>query len=249
MSEYLLFRLYGPMASWGDIAVGEFRPSFSHPSKSAVLGLIAAALGIRRDEEARHQGLSSSYGFGLRVESPGIPIRDYHTVQVPASGSGRNKRNYATRKDELTVPKDHLATILSSRDYYCDALYTVALWVVTKKSEAPLSEIAAALTNPTFTLYLGRKSCPMALPLEPQIVEAVNLREAFNIARFNGATFIEGLRRSESVNVYWEGGEDSGYKAVHSNQRRDLPVSRRRWQFTTRTEQYAADSKSKETEG
>lgn len=249
MSEYLLFRLYGPMASWGDIAVGEFRPSFSHPSKSAVLGLIAAALGIRRDEEAKHQGLSSNYGFGVRVESQGVPIRDYHTIQVPPSGSGRNKRTYATRKDELSVPKDDLATILSSRDYYCDALYTVALWDVTSKSERPLSEIAVALTNPAFTLYLGRKSCPMALPLEPQMVEAANLHEAFNIARFSDATLLEGLKLSESVDVYWEGGEDSGYTAVHSIQRRDLPVSRRRWQFTTRTEQYAADSKSKETEG
>ncbi len=249
MSEYLLFRLYGPMASWGDIAVGEFRPSFSHPSKSAILGLIAAALGIRRDDEAKHQDLSSNYWFGVRVESPGVPIRDYHTVQVPPSGSGRNKRKYATRKDELSVPKDDLATILSNRDYYCDALYTVALWVVTSKSEPPLSEITAALNNPAFTLYLGRKSCPMALPLEPQIIEAANLREAFNIARFNGVTFLEGLKRSESIEVYWEGREDSGYKAVHSNQRRDLPVSRRRWQFTIRTEQYAADSKSKETEG
>lgn len=249
MSEYLLFRLHGPMASWGDIAVGEFRPSYSHPSKSAVLGLIAAALGIRRDEETKHQGLSSNYGFGVRVESPGVPIRDYHTVQVPPSGSGRNKRTYATRKDELSVPKDDLATILSSRDYYCDALYTIALWVVRSNSEPPLSEIAAALANPVFTLYMGRKSCPIALPLEPQIVEAANLREAFNIARFSGATFLEGLKPSEAVDVYWEGGENSGYTAVHSIQRRDLPVSRRRWQFTTRSEQYTADSKPKETEG
>jgi CRISPR system Cascade subunit CasD len=120
---------------------------------------------------------------------------------------------------------------------------------VTSKSEPPLSEITAALTNPAFTVYLGRKSCPMALPLEPQIVEAANLREAFNIARFSGATFLEDLKPSESVDVYWEGGEDGGYTAVQSIQRRDLPISRRRWQFTTRTEQYAIDSKSEETEG
>ena len=51
MREYLMFRLYGPMASWGDIAVGEYRPSFAHPSKSAVMGMLAAAVGLRREEE------------------------------------------------------------------------------------------------------------------------------------------------------------------------------------------------------
>jgi len=249
MSGFLLFRLYGPMTSWGDIAVGEFRPSFSHPSKSAVLGLIAAALGIRRDEEAKHQGLSSNYGFGVRVESPGVPIRDYHTVQVPSSGSGRNKRTYATRKDELGVPKHDLATILSSRDYYCDALYTVALWVVRGKSDPTLSEINAALTNPVFTLYLGRKSCPIALPLEPQVVETANLREAFKIARFSDARFLEDLKPSESVEVYWEGEEDSGYTAVHTIERRDSPLSRRRWQFAVRSEDYATESASRDQEG
>jgi CRISPR system Cascade subunit CasD len=38
MRDYLLFRLYGPLAAWGDIAVGEYRPSFAHPSKSAIIG-------------------------------------------------------------------------------------------------------------------------------------------------------------------------------------------------------------------
>ena len=51
--DYLVFRLYGPMCSWGDIAVGEVRPSTVHPAKSAILGLIAAALGIKRPDTAR----------------------------------------------------------------------------------------------------------------------------------------------------------------------------------------------------
>jgi CRISPR system Cascade subunit CasD len=50
MMEYLLFRLYGPLASWGEIAVGESRHTATYPGKSALLGLLAAALGIRRDD-------------------------------------------------------------------------------------------------------------------------------------------------------------------------------------------------------
>ena len=50
MKDYLLFRLHGALASWGDIAVGDIRPSYRYPSKSAVIGLLAAALGVERDE-------------------------------------------------------------------------------------------------------------------------------------------------------------------------------------------------------
>ena len=67
MREFLIFRLYGMMASWGDIAVGELRPTFDHPSRSAIVGLLAAALGIRRDEEeqaARPVGAAGLAGPG-----------------------------------------------------------------------------------------------------------------------------------------------------------------------------------------
>ena len=74
MHEYLLFRLYGSMASWGDIAVGEFRPTFDHPSKSAVMGLIAAAMGIRRDEEERQRELAAGDPDGDQNRWPGYPV-------------------------------------------------------------------------------------------------------------------------------------------------------------------------------
>ncbi|MDD5036069.1 MAG: type I-E CRISPR-associated protein Cas5/CasD, partial [Methylococcaceae bacterium] len=85
MPEFLVFRLYGPLASWGDIAVGEQRPTTPHPSKSAILGLVAAALGIRRDENKRHQDLAAGYGYAVRVDAPGVLLRDYHTTQIPDS--------------------------------------------------------------------------------------------------------------------------------------------------------------------
>jgi CRISPR system Cascade subunit CasD len=246
MKEYLLFRLYGPMAAWGDIAVGEFRPSFAHPSKSAMLGLAAAALGIRREEEAAHQKLASSYGFAVRVDALGVPLRDYHTAQVPPSGSGRNRRTFAARKDELAVPKETLGTILSTRDYRCDALYTVCLWSVAD-SPYSLQQIAAALGKPTFVPYLGRKSCPPGLPLHAQVLQAENLKNAFANVRFDDKDFLSGLTRLDSVPVYWEG-DDSSFQVVHKIERRDTPLSRRRWQFSTRSENYGMESSTREPE-
>src|SRR5919106_1412802 len=166
--DYLVFRLYGPMCSWGDIAVGEVRPSTVHPSKSAILGLIAAAIGIKRpdtvgDENERtaleeaHSALVQGYGFAVRVDAPGVPLVDYHTAQVPSSGTGRNRRQFATRRDELlAVPRAELNTILSRRDYRVDALYTVTLWARPGAPHA-LDEFAARLHAPVYALYLGRK--------------------------------------------------------------------------------------------
>lgn len=235
MTDYLLFRLYGPMASWGDIAVGENRHSLPHPSKSAVLGLVAAAVGIKRDEEDRQQRLSQGYGFAVLVHSTGIPLSDYHTVQVPSSGTGRNRRTFATRRDEIvSVPKHKLNTILSRRDYRLDAFYTVALW---QKDNAPygLGELADKLNAPVYHLYLGRKSCPLALPLKAQVVNAISIKEAFAMAKFPVLDELKPLFGDNPM-VYWEDGVDSGMSPQHTFSRRDVPLSRNRWQFDTRRE-------------
>lgn len=239
MTEYLVFQLYGPMAAWGDIAVGETRPSYPHPSKSAVLGLIAAALGIRRDQEEEQLRLSNCYGFAVLVKRPGIPMSDYHTAQVPRSGTGRNRRVFPTRRDEIvTAPKDELNTILSRRDYRLDALYAVAVW---KETGAPygLKDIADKLNTPSFSLYLGRKSCPLALPLEPQIVGADTLRDAFSKAKFADPDELRQVPASGKPILYWEAGTKSGIDAQHIFERRDVPLSRRRWQFDVRREYHA----------
>lgn len=228
--DYLLFRLYGGLASWGDIAVGEVRPSFERPSKSSVLGLLAAALGIRRDEEARHQALADTYGYAVEVQRFGQPLRDYHTVQRPPQRKGAD---YANRREELAgVPRQNLATTLSYRDYWQDGLYVVCLWV---KSEPPvhsLTDLAAALRQPVFVLYLGRKNCPPALPLQPQIVTANDVDSALDGARFADAEFLKPLEIAEGARFSETPLGDDALRLV----RRDQPVSRRRWQFAERVE-------------
>ena len=46
MTDYLVFQLYGPMASWGEPAVGEMRHTNTIPGRPSILGLLAAALGV-----------------------------------------------------------------------------------------------------------------------------------------------------------------------------------------------------------
>lgn len=231
--KYLLFRLYGPMSSWGDIAVGETRPSFTHPSKSAVLGLVAGAMGIRRVEEEKHRLLTQETGFAVQVASIGITLADYHTAQVPSG-----KERYCTRQQELAGEKSELNTILSTRDYRIDGLYTIVLWQ-RKQCEWSLDQIKTKLEQPEFMPYLGRKSCPAALPFQAQIVDAISLVAAIGKGNFFDIQSL-GFKFVGQKMLYWDDDAMAGIAQQHIFERRDLPLSRGRWQFDTRKECQAA---------
>ncbi len=245
MKDYLLFHLYGLMAAWGDTAVGEFRPSHDHPTRSAVLGLVAAALGIRRHEEEQLQALDHSCLVAVRLDAPGDLLRDYHTTQVPPQQ--RKVRHY-TRRDELNASKLH--TILSQRDYRTDAAVTVAL-SATANPSISLQLMVDALKKPALSLYLGRKSCPLALPLQPKLIHAEDLKTAFDAyspvtEQLQQVTedlrqYGYGLPAPEHLRYYWEEGEmEPGIKTEMIYPRRDQLRNRKRWQFDTRNEHYAS---------
>ena len=180
MRELLLFTLYAPIAAMGEIAVGERRVGAALPARSALLGLIAAALGMERRHEAAHAALDRGYGLAVRIEAEGSLLQDYHTAQVPPAKHGKR---WPTRRAELAEPA--LKTILSLREYRADARQTIAVW---SKHDPPhsLPAIAEALRRPRFTLYFGRKACPLGLPPAPRIVVAATLADAF--ARFDEDT-------------------------------------------------------------
>lgn len=251
--DILLFRLYGLMASWGEIAVGESRHTANYPSKSAVLGLIGAALGIERDDEVMQSRLQQGYSLAVEVLSTGQLLRDYHTAQVPDSVG---KFTYRTRRDELILGKERLGTILSSREYRTDALALVALRALT---DAPfsLSQIREKLLKPVFHLYLGRKSCPLAAPLHPQLLtDQANFLAAFKAYRHQSllptGQSIDGqpserdcywLGINGERHYFWEGAPEdfSGNPDLTRRQtriRHDQPLSRKRWQFVPRQEHY-----------
>lgn len=245
-NRYLVYQLYGPMAAWGDIAVGEARVTSQRPGRSALLGLLAAALGLKRTDESTLADLSASVRFGVLTLSSGHFLRDYHTAQVPP-GSALKHRPARTRRDELSVPKDELGTILSSRDYRTDSLYRIAV-AASENDAFTLEELERALLEPVFPLYLGRKACPPALPLQPHIIAADNLLEAFRATHFQGPaellSEVVGSNRVPKLNrppyaLSWEDEMESGIDAERSASRRDQPRTRRRWQFDERIEHQA----------
>lgn len=235
--EYLVMRLYGPMASWGDIAIGESRHSHQGPTKAAVMGLIAAAFGIKREQEDQHLLLNRGYQLATAVHS-GQLLRDYHTVQAPDTVG---KFRYRTRRDELTIGRDRLGTVLSAREYRTDAYALVA---VTANNAAPyaLTQIVDALNRPIFVPYLGRKACPVAAPMEPQLISADGFAQAFESYQPTFALTI--ADDTAATDYFWEGqlqdfSTDSDvYAHVMQLVFHDQLRSRLRWQFEPRDVYY-----------
>lgn len=81
----LVFQLDAPLSSWGDVAVGSYRPSSEYPSLSAIQGFLGAALGIDREDEKTQKSLQEGTKIAFGVLDTGTLLRDYHTSQVPSS--------------------------------------------------------------------------------------------------------------------------------------------------------------------
>jgi len=128
----LLLRLASPLQSWGISSKFECRNTDRMPSKSAIIGLVAASLGRKRNED-----ISDLFPlrFGIRIDIEGTLLRDYHTAMHPYD----EKRKYVT-----------------NRYYLSDAVFLIGL----EGDECQLLEIEHALKTPAFPLFLGRRSCP-----------------------------------------------------------------------------------------
>ncbi len=235
--DYLVFRLYGPLASWGDSAVGGTRRSEYYPGRSALLGLLGAALGITRQQDTEQQVLNAGYQFAIKQLCSGATLRDYHTVQAPDSVG---KQVYRTRRDELITGHDRLGTVLSSREYRCDSKWLVAV-KANPAARWALSELATALRKPRFQLSLGRKACVLAAPLAPQLCTAQGYKAAldnYEHPHVLDQPWQEQRWLGESDALYcWEGEaaelcSEADLSNAQQIQRHDQPVSRQRWQFS-----------------
>ena len=230
--QFLLFTLYAPMASFGEIAVGERRMSWTRPSRSAVLGLVAAARGLDRADEGAHAQLEASLYYAVRTDVPGRPLMDYHTAQAPKARRGLT---YSTRREEVSA--EDLNTVLSTREWLSDACFTVCLWE-REGCTVSLNDLAAALREPRFVLYVGRKSGPLGLPLNPALVAADTFFDAFAVRQ----------RNPVEQDVLDMIGDNSGSLQIAADhdapasvdgrieRRHDSIVNRTRWQFGERLE-------------
>jgi CRISPR system Cascade subunit CasD len=137
-------RLHGPTQAWGGPVIGDGRPTLPFPTRSGVLGLIAACMGILRRENDRLLALAEGARVHVRVDAGGTPLVDDQTIQDNPNAS-------TTRQ-----------TIQSKRTYLCDASFAV---VVVPGPNTSVEAIASAALSPVFAPCLGRRTCVLSTPL------------------------------------------------------------------------------------
>jgi CRISPR system Cascade subunit CasD len=142
LNATLLMRLAGPLQSWG--MAGQFgrRDTHTQPTKSGVVGMIAASLGRERGADISDL---TSLRMGVRADQPGVLLEDFHTISrtdgsTLPTASGRSKTDL---------------TAVTQRWYLADAVFLVTL----AGDLNLLSVIADALDHPVYAPALGRRSC------------------------------------------------------------------------------------------
>lgn len=159
----LLLRLVGPMQSWGTTSRFDQRDTGKEPSKSGVIGLLAAAMGIDRENWTDLEPLTR-FVMGVRHDRPGMPRRDYQTAGCAASDT-------IIRADG-TQAKD--GGVVSQRFYVADAAFLVAL---EGEDRALLDRANLKLKDPTWPLALGRKSYVPSEPIWLDEVQEDSIRD------------------------------------------------------------------------
>jgi len=189
MIRFLILRLDGPMQSWGTHTYEDYRPSNLFPTRSGLVGLLAACLGIERSDHVSLRALAQGIDITVRVDQkPWRPEKeesnhygkktplkstDYHTVLEA------RRANRDPKKGE---------TIETRREYLFDGSFTVAL-AEKRGYFYSLDTIAAHLEKPVYTPSLGRRSCPIARPLFfDEWMEAANGKEALEATPVAGGT-------------------------------------------------------------
>lgn len=166
----VLLRLEGPLQSWGTRSRFGRRDTENEPSKSGVLGLVAAALGMPRDDTKTLAELAQSR-LGVRVDREGTLLTDYHTV---GSGKFRDLDYF------VHGVGDH--AVMTHRDYLQSASFLAAL----SFDDHSLAErVHSALAEPVWSLVLGRRSCSPSLPVYvPDGLVETGAEEALRAAKF-----------------------------------------------------------------
>ncbi len=234
MSEHLVMRLTAALSAMGDVAGHARRGSHRWAGKSAVLGMIGAALGVDRTDAAGQAALSAGYDVAVLVRRPGNLLMDFHTSQTIPSSAARNP---ISRKDALerAAATQKLNTTITYREYREDVIMDIA---ISAHAEArwTLKEIEAALLKPHYILYFGRKACPLTDPVGARIITSTDPLTAMRAYESDPA--IPSLPHqiaAEQFAVCEVGSLPSIPSGSTHETRWDSPGDREHWQFANRT--------------
>jgi len=207
MMKTILLKFSGPLQSYGTSSHFQTRYTDNYPSKSAVLGLLAACLGYRRDEEEKLRELST-LKFAVRIDQQGGLLKDYHIA--------------ITDKEIVEIPQ----TYVTNRYYLEDALFIVAL----SGMDELIDTLIKAIKSPYFQPFMGRRSLPV--PVDFFLgVSAEDILDSLRNLPWQAAPWYKKKKRKQgigekiSLEVYADEEILKDEKISRSKLRRDIPIS------------------------
>lgn len=168
----LVLRLAGPLQSWGEHSTFAERDTQRFPTRSGLIGMFAAAGGIRRGESLDD---FNELKITVRIDRQGVAMTDFHTV------GGGYPRDRTVPKSEGGRRTVETATMVTRRRYLADAVFVVGV----SASSQMIESLFSHLVTPRWQPYLGRRSCPPDQPMLLRVVDdpLAELTERVPLAR------------------------------------------------------------------
>ncbi len=180
MFDVLLLRLDAPLLSFGAPIVDNLGVIQRFPARSMITGLLGNALGYDHRDAARLEALQGRLKVASRCDRPGTKVTDFQTVDLGQDflAEGWTTRHEPQGRDGGTSKGTHIRY----RDYWADAVFTVALRLEPAEVAPAVADLEAALKSPERPLFLGRKACLPSGPIALGRVQANDLLEALRQA-------------------------------------------------------------------
>ena len=218
MKEFLILKLQGAMQAWGGHTYETFRPSYIFPTRSGIIGLLGACLGIEREEIQKRERLNQSFELTVKVEKRKIEKENYKEKRSEELSINKITDYHTVLDGRKVDGKSRDQAILSYREYLNDAEFTLIL-DFKEDADYNLNEIKKAIYKPIFTPFLGRRSCPLHRPLFEKIIRAKNIKEILK-------------ELSDNPGVIYSENQDIGGVPM---QIRDIPIKDTVRRFANRT--------------
>lgn len=218
MQDFLIIKLQGAMQAWGGHTFEDYRPSHIFPTRSAVVGLLGACLGIDREDIQGRADLNASFELTVRADRRKVQTEQFGQIKE-ITLTMQKMTDYHTVLDARKVGGGaRPEAIVSRREYLCDAEFSLALGF-RNNAVFNLEKVKNAIQKPHYTPFLGRRSCPIQHPLFKTIISAENAQQALaQIEPKQGTLYSEqNLQGSAPMRI------------------RDVPIQNPVRQFATRT--------------
>lgn len=206
--RWLVLRLEAPLLSFGAVAIDNYSVTWDFPALSMLTGLFANAIGYDRIEREAHQALQDRIVFAARREDEpyhGV-LTDVQNVQMQKSDKGWTTRGQPEGRGGGSYGGPHRRF----RDYHPDALVAVvvslreppATDLPRNRAHPSLDDLAAALDRPERPLFIGRKPCLPASPINTdKFIEADSAYDALlKLPQLDA-------RKPGSLRAQWPAGE------------------------------------------